>query len=833
MTNIRANRKLFIYKYFRTGIIHVRNMLMIGLIAFIVNKASGQIVITEWMYSGANGEFVEFTNIGSSPIDMTGWSYDDKSEMPGAVDLSGFGIVDSGESVILTEAAATDFEAAWGISGIKIIGGVDTGLGRNDQINLFDSSGTKVDQLSYGDEDNPGTPRTQYVSCSIPAADYSETTAQMNWVLSSKGDMFGAKVSAGGDIASPGRVVGYALSDYDMDGDVGLSDLITFISCFTGVGISYDPLPDGCELSLDEYGLVPVDADKDYDIDLYDFGVFASCYSGEGNPAEPLCGCSFEMPIATNIIFNGDTITVDGTGVIVEGTIATINMPGAYTISGTLNDGQLAVNSPDTGLVEVILNGVNMSSSTSAPINVIDASFTSIVLADGSENYLADAAEYVYPDSSQDEPSGCVFSDDSMAISGTGTLTVYGNYNDAIVSKDQLVIYDGIININSVDDGIRGKDKLLIKNGTININAEGDGLVADNEDDPNWGCIKIENGLLNITSGGDGMAAETDITIKSGDINIFSGGMYTAYLPDDVSAKGIKAGVGIKIDGGTFELDCADDAIHSNETIEINDGTFEIATGDDGIHADSAIDINGGMITVSNCYEGIEAAVITINDGDIHINSSDDGINVAGGNDSSGGTDPWHRPGGGPGGPGDPGEPGDTGDYFLYINGGHIVVNASGDGLDANGSIEINGGTIIVNGPTADNNNAVDFDGSCNMNGGFMVAVGSSQMAQSLSTTSTQRSVKITYSSWKTANTLIHIETTSGEDILTFAPGKAYKSCVFSSPELVSGTSYRLYSGGSCTGINTDGLYEGGIYSPGTLTSTFTASSIATNVSSQ
>ncbi len=936
---------LYMNRSFKYKGFHMRNILALGLIVFFCSFASGQMVITEWMYSGTDGEFIEFTNVGTDPVDMTGWSYDDKSQVPGTVDLSAFGVVEAGESVILTEAVATDFATAWGLTDVTIIGEAATSLGRNDQINLYDSVYNLVDELTFGDEDNPGTPRTQNASCNIPEADYSETLAQMSWILATVADAYGSRMSTGGDIASPGRIVGYALSDYDMDGDVGLSDLVTFVTCFTGEGISYDPLPTGSGLTLDEYGLIPVDADQDYDVDLLDFGVFASCYSGEGNAADVYCGRSIEEAGTTQIILNGDSITVEGTGVTVDGTTATITTDGSYNVSGTLTNGQLVVNSPTNGLVEIILDGVNISNSTSAPIYVVDASFTSIVLADQTQNYLFDASEYVYDDPTVNEPSGCLFSDDSMAISGSGTLNVQGNYNDAIVCKDKLVVYSGTLNITSVDDGIRGKDNLLIKDGNFTLVTEGDGLVSDNED-PNWGYITIQSGTLDITSGGDGIAAESEVTVEGGDITIVSGGGhnatisydlsakgikglvsveieggtinlncaddglhsdnavtisggttvvasggdgihadltieieggavnitdsyegiesaditisdgditvvsdedaitadntvaisggvfditsgggYNANISDDLSAKGIKAAVGVTIDGGTFAMSCADDAIHTNEGITINGGTFEIASGDDGIHADSTIDINGGTITVTNSYEGIEAAIVTINDGNIHVTASDDGLNVAGGNDSSGGDDPWHRPGGGipPGG--------DTGNYFLYINGGNIVVNAAGDGLDANGSIVITGGTTLVNGPTADNNNAVDFDGSCNISGGILVGVGSSQMAQSLSTTSTQRSIKITYNSWKSAGSLIHIETSAGTEVLTFTPAKAYKSCVFSSPDLVSGTTYKLYNGGSSTGTNTDGLYTGGTYSPGTLTTSFTTTSIATNVS--
>ncbi|WP_164473232.1 lamin tail domain-containing protein, partial [Clostridium sp. E02] len=121
--------------------------------------------ITEFMYQGANGEFIEFTNVGTAPVDLTGWSFDDDSRLAGTVDLSAFGAVQPGESVILAEASEAEFRAAWGLyASFKVVGGLTTNLGRADEINLFDASGNLVDRLTYSDQTFPGTPRTQGIS---------------------------------------------------------------------------------------------------------------------------------------------------------------------------------------------------------------------------------------------------------------------------------------------------------------------------------------------------------------------------------------------------------------------------------------------------------------------------------------------------------------------------------------------------------------------------------------------------------------------------------------------------------------------------------------------
>lgn len=184
----------------------MKHVAAVALAAAFACAASATMVISEWMYSGTNGEFIEFTNTGPAAVDMTGWSYDDDSQTPGTIDLSAYGVIAAGRSVILADVDATAFATAWGLSGVAIIGGNTANLGRNDQINLYDASSGLVDQLSFGDQTYAGTPRTQNKSCNIPAADYGFTVAQTTWVLAAAGDSYGSWTSAGGDVASPGVV---------------------------------------------------------------------------------------------------------------------------------------------------------------------------------------------------------------------------------------------------------------------------------------------------------------------------------------------------------------------------------------------------------------------------------------------------------------------------------------------------------------------------------------------------------------------------------------------------------------------------------------------------
>lgn len=243
-----------------------------------------------------------------------------------------------------------------------------------------------------------------------------------------------------------------------------------------------------------------------------------------------------------------------------------------------------------------------------------------------------------------------------------------------------------------------------------------------------------------------------------------------------------------------------------------------MASGDDGIHADTNLQINSGEINITNSYEGIESAVIIINGGSIHLVASDDGINVAGGADSS-------AMGGRPG----QNNFANLSNYRLSINGGYTYVDAAGDGLDANGSIEMTNGIVIVNGPTANNNGALDYDGGFVITGGYLVAAGSAGMAQAPDTSSTQNSVIYNFAATQPAGTIVHIADADGNNLLTFTPLRQYQSIVLSSPALINGETYTVYGGGSADGTVSDGLYTDGTYTTGTAVESFTISGVVTS----
>ena len=263
---------------------------------------------------------------------------------------------------------------------------------------------------------------------------------------------------------------------------------------------------------------------------------------------------------------------------------------------------------------------------------------------------------------------------------------------------------------------------------------------------------------------------------------------------DSVSSKGVKAGADLAINGGTFAIDSADDAFHTNGSATINGGSFTVATGDDGVHADGDLTINDCKMTITNSYEGLEGTTITVNGGDFSITSSDDGLNAAGGNDQSGF--------------------GGRGDWFgssnssLTINGGTLIVSADGDGLDSNGTLTVNGGTVCVSGPTNSGNSAMDCAASAVVNGGTVVAVGASGMATSFGSDSRQGSIMVNCGN-QSAGAAVSIADASGNVLASFTPEKAYQNVVISCEGMSVGNTYTLTAGSYSQEITLDSVAYG------------------------
>lgn len=559
-------------------------------------------------------------------------------------------------------------------------------------------------------------------------------------------------------------------------------------------------------------------------------------------------------------------------GVTVSGKTATVTAGGVYTVKGSASDGQLVVDTTDL-TVQLDLEGLELSNSTKAPIyveNVGDE--VTISVKSGTVNTISDGTAhsdtYVNSDGETVTVNGAVFSRDDLKIKGKGSLTVNGNFEDGIVCKDDLKLWNGNITVNAVDDGIRGNGSVRIgdpqdtdysslhvdihvNNGTTG----GDGIKST-DTETGKGYITINGGTVTIDAYCDGIQAEQTFTMNGGDVTITtnagssytgtsSGGNNTPWgggmgggMGDgnanktDISAKGIKAvglydtagtawqsGGDLYINGGTLHIDSADDCLHCGGDMNLTGGVMTLATADDGAHSDHTLTIGAGtadsfddvVIYVTKAYEGLEGQNIVQNSGSVVVNSTDDGYNAAGGADGSGNTsfNPWGQGGGWGSG---------SGNNSIELKGGFGLVNVTDgdhDGFDSNGSLTISGGYFITNG-----NEPFDSDGAKSYTGGvYVINTGSGGMGGMGGMGGSELPTTVTASASASSGTRISLVDGSNV-IVSFTAGKNVTTLKAGCSDTPSA---KFYTGGTVSGgtaiaqdMGTQSAYVGGTLSGGT-----------------
>lgn len=553
---------------------------------------------------------------------------------------------------------------------------------------------------------------------------------------------------------------------------------------------------------------------------------------------------TYEESGAVYVTLSDDGITGETDGVVINGQTVTITAEGTYIFSGTLSEGQIVVDA-DNAKVQIAFDNVDITCASSAAVYVKSAEKVFVTLAEGSQNTLRNTDEYVAIDDNNID--AVIFAKSDLTLNGTGSLTIVSAEGHGIVSKDDLKITGGTYDITAAGHALSGKDSVRIADGTFILTAEKDGIHAENADDEEKGYIYIADGDFTITSDGDGMDASNIVQIEDGTFDITAGGGAAnsqkthesdmpgggmsqnierpdgesmpqmgekpdgENMPQDTttdesgtSTKGIKAGGGMYLNGGTYQINSADDSIHSNANITIADGTYTLATGDDGVHADDALTVNGGTITVTESYEGLEGLTVTINDGTIDITARDDGINAAGSTDQSGfGTFGDHFKG--MDSADDETEETTDNEMWMELNGGYIHILAGGDGVDSNGDLTINGGEIYIDGPSDNGNSAIDYGdrSSAYMNGGTLVAIGSSGMAEGMSDSSKQEVLMVKLGEQMEAGD-VELTDSEGNVIVSYTALKSYDCVIISTAEVESGATYTLTTSGTTTEVTAE-----------------------------
>lgn len=510
----------------------------------------------------------------------------------------------------------------------------------------------------------------------------------------------------------------------------------------------------------------------------------------------------------TRITLDGTKVNVAGGGVKSDGADLLITKGGRYILAGNLSNARIVVNAPNED-VSLSLSGVDITCTYSAPLYIYKAKKARILLEDGSHNTLTDGENYRFSDgfssAADEEPNACLYSKADLSLAGKGSLKVISFYNNGITSKDTLEISDLTLNVIAKNHGVNGKDRHTLLNATVTVSCGGDAIRSTNDTDADRGNIVIRNTSLRINAGEDGIQAENCVEIDGGTFTLKTGGGSGKLASGN--AKGIEAKNDLNVKNGTFILDCSDDAFHANGNITLENGTVTLSTGNDAFHADGDLSVGGGNVTILKSYEGFEGKTVSIRGGKHSITASDDGINAAGGADGSGRQL--------------------SSKGQIDISGGYTAVYADGDGMDANGSITMTDGTLLIFGPTDNKNGAIDFDTDFQLSGGTLLAVGSRAMTQTPNKLS-QYTLALTLDTPLKKDACIEIK--SGQNSFVFVLPQTVESIVFSSPAIIKGEVFSVATGGSYSGGRIkDGIGEGGTVQGGETLCTLTVSDYLTS----
>ena len=520
-------------------------------------------------------------------------------------------------------------------------------------------------------------------------------------------------------------------------------------------------------------------------------------------------------------------------GVTVEDGTLTITKAGTYKLSGEYQ-GQIKVETANSDAVRLVLDNANITNSSGAALNVVNADEVILYSASGTTNTIGDGADYTA--TGEDDPDAVVYSKADLTIAGEGTLKVKGNHEDGIHTSDGLVIASGTLEVNAANTGIKGKDYVDILGGTINVTAQQDGIKSTNDTDEGQGWTRLSNGTVTVNAGDDGFKASRVVEISGGSLTV------------EQSDEGIEAQY-INVSGGDVNVTSADDGMNASLKTSDSESTDSSANTSDAANQQQNNQQQGSLPggqqsetsnqqqqgtgqppqgqppAVSGSSQDGTSQNGTTGTGQQQNNTQNQGNQNMGqppampGGNAQDGTSQNGTTGTGQQGMGQPpqgGMPGGGGGTFevvdaaINVSGGHVTVNAEGDGIDSNGVTTLSGGTLIVNGPSQDGNAALDTNGDLLLNGATVLSGSTADMFEAPSTNSTSGYLKLTNSSGFEQGSTVQVADSSGKVVANYKVTKSNVQLVLvSSSSIVKGQSYTAYTTTSAVDSNAASLASG------------------------
>lgn len=498
----------------------------------------------------------------------------------------------------------------------------------------------------------------------------------------------------------------------------------------------------------------------------------------------------YDSPNAT-ITLSGSSGTISDTARGSSGTTVTINTKGIYLVKGSSENVTIVIDDiKKSGVVYLVLKDVDMVSSSPACI-FARSSDKVVVYAVGSNTLTSTATTESVDSSSGTKISGVLCSKDDVTINGeaNASLKIKSGLS-GIVCKDDLKVTGSALTVEAGKKGFDANDSVRIGGGTISIESANDGIQVENSNQT--GYFHMQDGSLSIKAGYDGIDCQNSqgyISFVGGTANVFAPARGSnASKSSSYSQKGLKSAGRINVSGGTINVSSADDGIHGIGNVSISGGNVSVSSSDDGVHSDAGLKVSGGEISVTKAKEGFEATAVEISGGTISINSSDDGINAASTLRQSANLDLLG---------------------MIKISGGNVYIQAEGDGVDSNGNLYVSGGTLIIDGPTNNNNGALDKGDAAGcvaeITGGTVLALGTTSLA-------------INFDSGTQCSALVNINGNAGAAItvndgsnFSHTTTKPFACAVYSSPFMKKGSTYTLTAGSRSVTMNfSNSLYYRG-----------------------
>ncbi|MBP5231671.1 MAG: carbohydrate-binding domain-containing protein, partial [Clostridia bacterium] len=309
-----------------------------------------------------------------------------------------------------------------------------------------------------------------------------------------------------------------------------------------------------------------------------------------------------------------------------------------------------------------------------------------------------------------------------------GIKTENTDANKNGTGRGSITLYGGTVDVYAAGDGFQAARDFVMTTGeggtvpAVSIfTGSYSGYTASDASTDSYKGVKVQNelaveaGTIDIKSYDDGLHADRGTKFASGETGAgairISGGTVTmtVYSPESATGGG-QFGPGWQGGGGGPGGQGGPGRRSGPGNLRAPGGQGgwswggwggqKTVSGADAIHADGRLTISGGTVLIDSAYEGLEANEVYITGGTTTVTAVDDGVNATKGAAAA----------------------------TVNVSGGILDVtvspNGDTDGIDSNGTYLQTGGIVITRGPNNMNRAALDADSSISISGGTLIVLG-------------------------------------------------------------------------------------------------------------